>query len=58
MPPLLSKEDEIKVLQYRGKIDDFNNYARQFELYLRDQPGDGVPDGHALVPGKCTPEGT
>lgn len=28
MPPLLSKEDEIKVLQYRGKIDDFNNYAR------------------------------
>ena len=33
--PLIEKEEELKILQYRGRIDDFNNKAHIFEAYLR-----------------------
>jgi hypothetical protein len=33
--PLIDKEEEIKIMQYRGRIDDFNRKAHVFEAYLK-----------------------
>ena len=38
---LIDKEEEMKVMQYRGNIEDFNKNARTFELYLQ---GKEAPD--------------
>ena len=32
--PLIDKDEEVKIMQYRGKIEDFNNNAHLFESYL------------------------
>ena len=34
--PLIEKEEEMKIMQYRGRIDEFNKNAAAFESYLRD----------------------
>ena len=35
--PLIDKDEEMKIMQYRGKIEDFNTRATEFEMYLRDE---------------------
>ena len=57
-PELISREEEMKVLQYRGRIDNFNQNARQFELYLRDEEPTSEPQIEAKIAGHATPEGT
>ena len=58
--PLIDKDEEMKIMQYRGKIEDFNTRASDFEMYLRDQevPEVMVEADKTLLPGRCTGEGS
>jgi len=50
----------MKVLQYRGKIEDFNQNVNAFESYMSGEEapsGEVRVEGH-LMEGKATPEGT
>ena len=58
-PILIEKEEEMKIMQYRGRIDDFNQNAKKFELYLRGKEApESTIDQGPLIEGKCTVEGT
>ena len=35
--PLIDKAEEIKIMQYSGKIEDFNKKVHVFESYLKDE---------------------
>jgi hypothetical protein len=37
-PSLITAEEELKILQYRGKIADFAVNASNFERYMKDLP--------------------
>ena len=37
-PNLMSNEEEMKIMQYRGRIEDFSQEALWFELYMRNLP--------------------
>ena len=58
--PLIEKNEELKILQYRGKIDDFNNRAHIFEKYLRgEEEADGsITIEKQLIEGRCTGVGS
>jgi hypothetical protein len=55
---LFSADEELKMMQYRGRVDSFADNAINFERYMRDiQPLDPLPL-KTLIPGKCTLEAT
>ena len=35
--PLIDKDEEIKIMQYRGRIEDFLKKSHEFESYLRGE---------------------
>jgi len=54
---LIDKEEEIKIMQYRGRIDDFNNKAHIFEAYLKGEEST-TPNDDTLIEGRATGAGT
>ena len=57
--PLIEKEEEMKIMQYRGRLDDFNKKSAAFESYLRgeDEPS-VIVENASLIQGRCTGEGS
>ena len=55
---LLSGDEELKLAQYRGRIDNFADNALNFERYMRDLPPLEKIPPKTLIPGRCTQEGT
>lgn len=60
--PLMDKDEELKIVQYRGRIDDFNRRAQVFEAYLRGEDEGSVklvdPANAPLIEGRATGAGT
>jgi len=55
---LLSVDEELKLAQYQGRIENFADNALNFERYMRGLPKlENLPT-KTLIPGKCTAEGT
>ena len=57
--PLIEKDEEMKIMQYRGRIEEFNANAHKFESYLRGEESDQTSSSdRSLIEGKCTAEGS
>ena len=55
---LFSSDEELKMMQYRGRVDGFADNAINFERYLRDMPPLDTLVQKNFIPGKCTQEAT
>ena len=57
---MIDENEELKILQYRDRIDDFNNKSHIFEKYLRGEEVvvDRTVMGSQLIEGFCTVKGT
>ena len=61
-PKLISQDEEMLLMRYRGQIDDFLSNRKKFERYMVGEPelesGSVEIESKELIPGRCTPEGT
>jgi hypothetical protein len=53
-------DQQLKIDQYRGRLEDFLLEFDKYEEYLGDAPAESLRDLKAdnLIKGKCTVEGT
>ena len=56
---LIDKDEEMKIMQYQGRIEDFSQNAKRFEMYLQGKEASEMTiESKSLIEGRCTPEGT
>jgi hypothetical protein len=53
-------DQQLKIDQYRGRLEDFLLEFEKYEEYLGDAPAELLKDlkSEKLITGKCTVEGT
>ena len=57
---LITMDQQLKIDQYRGRLEDFLLEFDKYEEYLSDGPKESLKDlrKEELIPGRCTVEGT
>ena len=57
---LITMDQQLKIDQYRGRLEDFLLEFDKYEEYLGDAPAELLKDlkSEKLISGKCTVEGT
>lgn len=60
MAELITMDEQLKIDQYRGRLEDFLLEFDKYEEYLADAPAGSMSylKSETLIPGHCTVEGT